>query len=139
MFPKKSVLKIFAKLTGKQPVLEQAWNFIKKKTPAQVFSIDFYKNFLDHFFRGTFPGACSIVITWITNFLSFSLVFLFYFIFSLVFCFTLLMFLFYLSSDNDCTNIFDYYKVYILCLYYMQTWFPCFFGVGLQVYSKLHE
>ena len=29
---------------------EQAWNFIKKEYPAQVFSCDFYEIFLDHLF-----------------------------------------------------------------------------------------
>ena len=36
---------------------EQAWNFIKKETPAQVFSCDFYEIFLEHLFYRTFPGA----------------------------------------------------------------------------------
>ena len=53
-------------------VSEPAWNFIKKGTTRQVFSCDFYEIFLEHFFYRTFPGACSIVITWIANFLSFS-------------------------------------------------------------------
>ena len=29
------------------PVSEQAWNFIKKENPTQVFSCDFYKIFLE--------------------------------------------------------------------------------------------
>ena len=54
-------------------MLEQAWNFIKKENPAQVFSCDFYKIFLVHLFYRTFPDAFSIVITWITNFMRFSI------------------------------------------------------------------
>ena len=52
-------------------MLEQAWNFIKKETPAQVFSCDFYEIFLEHLFYRTFPGVCSIVITWNHQFLEF--------------------------------------------------------------------
>ena len=48
------------------------WNFIKKDNTAQVFSCYFYGIFLKHLFYITFPGACAIVITWITNFLRFS-------------------------------------------------------------------
>ena len=51
---------------------EQAWNFIKKETPTQVFSCDFYKIFLEHLFYRTFPGTWSIALAWITNFFSFS-------------------------------------------------------------------
>ena len=58
-------------------MLEQAWNFIKKETPAQVFSCDFYEIFLEHLFYRTFLGVCSVIITWITNFRSFSFYLLF--------------------------------------------------------------
>ena len=50
MFSEKSALKIFAKLTGKY-VSEQAWNFIKKETPAQAYSCDFYEIFLEHLYH----------------------------------------------------------------------------------------
>ena len=48
---------------------EQSWNFIKKENLAQVFIFDFYKIFLEHLLYITFLGTCSIVITWIANFL----------------------------------------------------------------------
>ena len=53
-------------------MLKQAWNFVKKEIPAQVFSCNFYKTFLAYIFHRTFLGTCSIIITWITNFLCFS-------------------------------------------------------------------
>ena len=37
-------------------MLEQSWNFIKKENPAQVFSCDFHRIFLEHLFYRTFPG-----------------------------------------------------------------------------------
>ena len=39
VFTKKGVLK-FLQYVMKRPVSEQVWNFIKKETPAQVFSCD---------------------------------------------------------------------------------------------------
>ena len=45
----KAVLKS-CNIDRKIPVAEQAWNFIKKENPAQVFSYDFYEIFLDHLF-----------------------------------------------------------------------------------------
>ena len=76
---------------------EQPWNFIKKETPAQVFSCDFYEIFLEHLFYRTFPGArydISFLLEspsfWV--FLSSNLPN----VYLLVFWFTLHLFLFYL-------------------------------------------
>ena len=53
---KKSVVKNFAKFTGKH--LHQS-HFIKKETLAQVFSCEFYKIFKNTFFYRTPPVAAS--------------------------------------------------------------------------------
>ena len=113
MFSKTSVLKIFAKLTGKYPRRSRPETLVRT-TPALAYFCDFYKIFLERLFYRTFPGACSIIITWIINFWRFSSnlpdVYL------LASWFTLHMFLLYLSSDNDHANNFYSYKVCTLCL-----------------------
>ena len=95
-------------------MLEQALNFIKKETPAQLFSRDFYEIFLEHLFYRTFPPALLLLLESpiFGVFLSSNLPN----VYLLVFWFTSHMFLFYLSSDNDHTNSFHSYKVCTVCL-----------------------
>ena len=94
---------------------EQTLNFVKKETPSQVFSCDFYEIFLEqlfveHFWAPALLLLLELPIFWV--FLSSNLPD----VYLLIFWFTLHMFLFYLSSDNDRTNSFDSYKVRTLCL-----------------------
>ena len=105
----------FCKIDKKILVSEQPWNFIKKENPAQVFSCEIYEIFLEHLFYRTFPGACSIVITSITNFLRFSSNLPDMYL--QVFWFTLHMFLFYLLSNNH-TNSLTLIK-FVLCVYWL--------------------
>ena len=65
---KKSVLKSFAKLTGKYLWQSRSENL--KESSTGIF-LQFLQNFLRSLFCKTFPGACPIVNTWITNFLRF--------------------------------------------------------------------
>ena len=94
-------------------MLKQAQDFIKKETPAQVLSLDIYEIFLEHLFIEHF-WACALLlllessIFWVFLPSNLPNVYL------LVFCFTLHKFLFYLSSDNDCINSFDAFKVSVL-------------------------
>ena len=104
------------KIERKISVSEQAWNFIKKENLARVFSCDFYEIFLEQLFKRAFPDAFSIIIAWITNFLRFSFFFNLNNLYLWVFWLTLYMFLFYLSSNYDHTNSFDFCKVCTLCL-----------------------
>ena len=61
VFNKKDVFKNFAKLTGKDLRRSIFFNNVAdlitaKKTPAQVFSCQFYETFEDTFFYGTLLG-----------------------------------------------------------------------------------
>ena len=62
----KVAFKSFAKLTGKYPHRSRPETLLRKRICNKYFPV-FYKIFLDLFY-GTFPGACSIVITRILNF-----------------------------------------------------------------------
>ena len=71
MFNKKVFLIVLQNWNWRKvPVLEQAWNIIKKESPAKEF---FLQNLFRAPFYRAFPGACCIIITWNTFFYFFNL------------------------------------------------------------------
>ena len=114
---RKSALKIFTKLTGKKYLCwSRPETLLRKRLWHMYFRVIFTKVFQNTFFIEHFRApALSLLLE--------SPVFLVFLssnlpdVYLLVFCFPLHMFLFYLLSDNDCTNSFDSYKVFTLCLF----------------------
>ena len=72
MFTRKKFLKLLQNWQENNTCVRAGLNLYWERDSSSCIFLWFYKMFLEHLLYTKFPCTCSIIITWSTNFLSFS-------------------------------------------------------------------